>query len=252
MMEAIRNARVGDDVFGEDTSINELEAMAAGMFGMEAALFCPLRHHDQPDRYKMPYPARWWSHLRRKLPCLPVWRRGIAFNSGASVKLLLWRPRQSNRRTGSLQPFSPMIRTAPTPGLFLAGKHQQPRRRQLLWFFWDAKIKKSQVQHGLAFHLDGARLWNALRQRMKRLNNTDGQAFDSISVCLSKSLGCPIGSLLLGKKDFIKKAKKDQESIWRWNAAGWLSCCCRYICVVKIISTGLLLIMRMQKKLQQL
>ena len=72
------------------------------------------------------------------------------------------------------------------------------------------EIKKIQLlckEKGLAFHLDGARLWNALVAK-KETAKQHGEAFDSISICLSKSLGCPVGSVLLGKKDFIKKARR--------------------------------------------
>ncbi len=72
------------------------------------------------------------------------------------------------------------------------------------------EIKKIQTvckEKGLAFHLDGARLWNALVAKNETPKQY-GEAFDSISICLSKSLGCPVGSLLLGKKDFIKKARR--------------------------------------------
>jgi threonine aldolase len=69
------------------------------------------------------------------------------------------------------------------------------------------KIQRLCKEKGLAFHLDGARLWNALVAK-NELPIQYGEAFDSISVCLSKSLGCPVGSLLVGKKELIKKARR--------------------------------------------
>jgi threonine aldolase len=77
-----------------------------------------------------------------------------------------------------------------------------------------AEIKKIQLlckEKGLAFHLDGARLWNALVAKNETALQ-HGESFDSISVCLSKSLGCPVGSLLLGKKEFIKKARRVRKA----------------------------------------
>jgi threonine aldolase len=68
-------------------------------------------------------------------------------------------------------------------------------------------IRKVCTENNLKFHLDGARLFNALVEK-NETSNQYGEVFDSISICLSKSLGCPVGSLLLGKKDLIKKARR--------------------------------------------
>lgn len=206
MMEAIRNARVGDDVFGEDTSINELEAMAAGMFGMEAALFCPsgtmtnqigIKCHTQPGDEVICEES---SHVYQ------YEGGGIAFNSGASVKLLYGdRGRVTAEQVlAAIQPDDPHR----THTRLVSLENTSNRGGGSCYDFSEIlKIKEVCRQHGLAFHLDGARLWNALVAKNETPQQY-GQAFDSISVCLSKSLGCPIGSLLLGKKDFIKKARR--------------------------------------------
>ena len=93
-------------------------------------------------------------------------------------------------------------------------------------------IKKVCDENNLVLHLDGARLFNALVEK-NQTPKEYGQLFDSISICLSKSLGCPVGSLLLGKKDFIKKAQKDKKSVWWWHAAGRVSGCSRHLCFEK-------------------
>lgn len=206
MLAAMMEAKVGDDVFGEDPSINELEQMTAGMFGMEAAIFCPsgtmtnqiaIKCHTQPGDEVICDES---SHVYQ------YEGGGIAFNSGASVKLL-----QGNlgRITASqvmsaIQPDDPH---RPHTSL-VALENTSNRGGGSCYDFEEIKkIKTVCTEKKLAFHLDGARLWNALVAK-KETPVQYGEVFDSISVCLSKSLGCPVGSLLLGKKDIIKKARR--------------------------------------------
>jgi len=206
MLEAMMSAKVGDDVFGEDESINELEQMTAGMFGMEAALFCPsgtmtnqiaIKCHTQPGDEVICDES---SHIYQ------YEGGGIAFNSGASVKLLNGdRGRISATQVQSaIQPNDPH-----RPNSSLVSLENTSNRGGGSCYDFE-EIKKIQnvcKANELAFHLDGARLWNALVAK-KESPLQYGQTFDSISVCLSKSLGCPVGSLLLGKKLFIKKARR--------------------------------------------
>lgn len=206
MLEAMLNAKVGDDVFGEDPSINELENMAADMFGMDAALFCPsgtmtnqiaIKCHTQPGDEVICDES---SHIYQ------YEGGGIAANSGASVKLL-----QGNfgritaeQVKAAIQPDDPHRAHSSLVSL----ENTSNRGGGSCYDFQE--IKKIQTvckENKLAFHLDGARLWNALVAK-KETPKLYGETFDSISICLSKSLGCPVGSLLLGKKDFIKKARR--------------------------------------------
>jgi len=206
MLEAMMKAPVGDDVFGEDPSINELENWVAGMFGMEAALFCPsgtmtnqiaIKCHTQPGDEVI---CDETSHIYQ------YEGGGIAFNSSASVKLLKG---DLGRITAeqvlvSIQPDDPH-----RPHTSLVSLENTSNRGGGSCYDFN-EIKKIQAvcrEKGLAFHLDGARLWNALVAK-KENPRQYGEVFDSISVCLSKSLGCPVGSLLLGRKDFIKKARR--------------------------------------------
>lgn len=206
MLEAMMKARVGDDVFGEDLSINELEAMAAGMFGMEAALFCPsgtmtnqiaIKCHTQPgDEVICDESAHVYQYEGG----------GIAFNSGASVKLLYGdRGRiTAGQVEAAINPDDP--HRAHTSLVCL--ENTSNRGGGSCYDFGEVqRIGALCREKGLAFHLDGARLWNALVAKNETPRQY-GEAFDSISICLSKSLGCPVGSLLLGKKDFIKKARR--------------------------------------------
>lgn len=206
MKEAMLNAKVGDDVFGEDPSINELERLAAEMFGMEASLFCPsgtmtnqiaIKCHTQPgDEVICDENAHVYQYEGG----------GIAFNSGASVKLL---PGDLGRITAdqvaaAINPDDPHRAHSSLVCL----ENTSNRGGGSCYDFEEIKrIYKVCKDNNLKFHLDGARLFNAMVVK-KETPKQYGELFDSISICLSKSLGCPVGSLLLGKKDLIKKARR--------------------------------------------
>jgi len=206
MREAMMKAPVGDDVFGEDPSINALQEMTADLFGMEAALFCPsgtmtnqiaIKCHTQPGDEVICDES---SHIYQ------YEGGGIALNSGASVKLLYGDRGRINARQveEAIQPDD--VHRAHTRMVSL--ENTSNRGGGSCYTFSEIQaIQQVCMRHDLAFHLDGARLWNAIVARKEDPLHY-GKVFDSISVCLSKSLGCPVGSLLLGTKDFIKKAKR--------------------------------------------
>ncbi|MBA2499356.1 MAG: aminotransferase class V-fold PLP-dependent enzyme [Chitinophagaceae bacterium] len=206
MLEAMMQAKVGDDVFGEDPSINELEMLSADMFGMEAALFCPsgtmtnqiaIKCHTQPGDEVICDES---SHIYQ------YEGGGIAFNSGSSVKLLLG---DRGRIT------APMVQQVINPDdvhrarTRLVSLENTSNRGGGSCYEFDEilAIEKVCRENGLIFHLDGARLFNALVAKNQDAKEY-GKTFDSISICLSKSLGCPVGSLLLGTNDMIKKARR--------------------------------------------
>lgn len=210
MMEAMMKAKVGDDVFGEDPSINELENMVATMFGMEAAIFCPsgtmtnqiaIKCHTQPGDEVICDES---SHVYQ------YEGGGIASNSGASVKLLLgdFGRITAEQVKGAIQPDD-----AHRAHTSLVSLENTSNRGGGSCYDFE-EIKKIQAvckENKLALHLDGARLWNALISKNETPKQY-GEAFDSISICLSKSLGCPVGSLLTGKKDFIKRARRVRKA----------------------------------------
>ncbi|HYM94048.1 MAG TPA: GntG family PLP-dependent aldolase [Chitinophagaceae bacterium] len=206
MFEAMMKAKVGDDVFGEDPSVNELENLAATMFDMEAALFCPsgtmtnqiaIKCHTRPgDEVICDETAHVYQYEGG----------GIAFNSGASIKLLSGNLGRitADQVLSAINPDDP--HRAHTSLVCL--ENTSNRGGGSCYDFEEIKrIHKVSKENNLKFHLDGARLFNALLER-KETPKQYGELFDSISICLSKSLGCPVGSLLLGKKDFIKKARR--------------------------------------------
>lgn len=206
MLEVMFQARVGDDVFGEDPSINELEGLAADMFGMEASVFCPsgtmtnqiaIKCHTQPGDEVI---CDGSSHIYQ------YEGGGIAFNSGASVKLL-----QGDRGRITAQQVLENINPDDVHKAHTSLVSLENTSNRGGGSCYDIeeikKIRKVCDENNLKLHLDGARLFNALVE-MKQTPKQYGEIFDSISICLSKSLGCPVGSLLLGKKDFIKKARR--------------------------------------------
>jgi len=206
MLKAMMNAKLGDDVFGEDPSINELEELASEIFGMEAAIFCPsgtmtnqiaIKCHTQPgDEVICDESAHIYQYEGG----------GIASNCGASVKLLMGdRGRISAAQVkASINPDD--NHKAHTSLVCL--ENTSNRGGGSCYDFEEIKrIKKVCLENNLKFHLDGARLYNALVEK-EETPKQYGKVFDSISICLSKSLGCPVGSLLLGTQDLIKKARR--------------------------------------------
>jgi threonine aldolase len=206
MKEAMMNAKLGDDVFGEDPSINELERIASEMFGMEAAIFCPsgtmtnqiaIKCHTQPgDEVICDESAHIYQYEGG----------GIAFNAGASVKLL-----QGDRGRITAAQVKAGINAddhhKASTSLVCLENTSNRGGGSCYDFSTILEIKNVCTEHQLSFHLDGARLWNALVAK-KETAIQYGEAFDSISICLSKSLGCPVGSLLLGETAFIRKARR--------------------------------------------
>lgn len=206
MLEAMYSAEVGDDVFGEDPTVNALEAFAAELFGMEASLFCPsgtmtnqiaIKCHTNPGE----------EVICEKLSHIYIYEAGgIAFNSGCQVKTLDGeRGRISAEQvTEAINPED--IHRAPTSLVSL--ENTANRGGGSCYEFAEIEsIRAVCIDNNIKLHLDGARLFNAVIATGGDLHSY-GRTFDSISICLSKGLGAPVGSLLLGKKDFILKARK--------------------------------------------
>jgi len=206
MLAYMHQAPVGDDVFGEDPSINALEAKSASMFGMEAGLFCPsgtmtnqlaIKTHTQAGDEVI---CEELSHVYQ------YEGGGIASNSGCSVKLL-----QGNRGriTASqiLAAINPEDVHKPISRL-ISLENTCNRGGGACYDFKEfEEIQKVAKTHHLGLHLDGARIFNAIVHK-KEDPKQYGQLFDSISICLSKGLGAPVGSVLLGNTAFVKKARR--------------------------------------------
>lgn len=206
MLDAMVNAKVGDDVFGEDPSINALEAMSASLFGMEAAIFCPsgtmsnqiaIKCHTHPGD----------EVICDKMSHVYLYEGGgIAANSGASVRLL---EGDRGRITAAMvqDAINPEDIHKPISRL-VSLENTANRGGGSCYDFADIQsIKEVCLRNNLSLHMDGARIFNALVAKNETAEQY-GEVFDSISICLSKGLGAPVGSVLIGKKDFIKKARR--------------------------------------------
>ena len=210
MQEAMFSAPVGDDVFGEDPSVNELENLTAEMFGMEAALYCPsgtmtnqiaIKCHTQPGDEVI---CDTTSHIYQ------YEGGGIALNSAASVKLLQGERGRINARQVAESINADDVHKARTSLVSL--ENTSNRGGGSCYELEEIKkIREVCDEHNLKLHLDGARLFNALVAHGESPKDY-GNVFDSISICLSKSLGCPVGSLVIGTKDFIKKGRRIRKA----------------------------------------
>ena len=206
MLAFMQAAPLGDDVFGEDPSINALEAKTAGLFGMETGLFCPsgtmtnqlaIKTHTQAGDEVI---CEELSHIYQ------YEGGGIASNSGASVKLLRG---NRGRITADqvLAAIHPEDVHKPISKL-VSLENTCNRGGGACYDFSEIEaIQKVAKSNGLGLHLDGARIFNAIVHK-KEDPTQYGKVFDSISICLSKGLGAPVGSVLLGSTPFIKKARR--------------------------------------------
>ena len=199
-------AEVGDDVFGEDPTVNRLEALAADMFGMEASLFCPsgtmtnqiaIKCHTRPGDEVI---CDNQSHVY-------IYEGGgIAFNSGCQVRPIEGDRGRINAKQvkDSINPddlHKAITRLVSVENTANRGGGSCYQLTEL------QNIKEVCLENNLLFHLDGARIFNAIVEN-KEDPKDYGLLFDSISVCLSKGLGAPVGSVLLGKREFIGKARR--------------------------------------------
>lgn len=206
MLSAILNAQVGDDVFQEDSTVNKLEGMAAEMFGMEAALYCPtgtmsnqiaIKCHTRPGDEVI---------CEKKAHVYVYEGGGIAFNSSSQVNAIQGERGMINADQVAAAINPDDVHKARTSLVCL--ENTSNRGGGSCYDFKKIQeIKEVCLDHHLALHLDGARLFNALVARGETPGQY-GKVFDSISVCLNKGLGCPIGSILLSNREFIRQARR--------------------------------------------
>lgn len=206
MLEFMMKAEVGDDVFGDDPSVLELENMMANMFGKESALFCPsgtmtnqiaVKTHTQPgDEIICDITSHVYNYEGG----------GIAFNSGCSVRLV-------NGDRGRIKPGQIIENINPDNVHYartslVVAENTSNKGGGSVYNYSDLKeIADICNENHLKFHLDGARLFNALAETGERPEDY-GKIFDSVSICFSKGLGAPVGSVLIGNSDFIYKARR--------------------------------------------
>ena len=207
MLNAMFSAKVGDDVYGEDPTVRHLENKLAAMFGMDLAMFFPsgtmanqtaIKLHTNPgdqvicDKYSHVYNYE---------------GGGGSFNSGVSFKLIDGERgmfdddqllKSINPKEFYHSPLSSLVTIENTTN----------KGGGACWDMQEIKkIKKICKDNHLGLHLDGARIWNALVKKQESPLEYGG-IFDTVSVCLSKGLGCPIGSVLLGNKELMEKSMR--------------------------------------------
>ena len=205
MLRYMFQAEVGDDVYKQDPTVIALENMVAQIFGMEAALFFPsgtmanqtaIKLHTQPGEQLI---ADKYAHVYN------YEGGGASFNSGVSCKLL-----DGNRGMITAEQVAEAINDpefyhSPLTSLVCVENTTNKGGGACYDFEEFRRIRKVCDENNLKFHMDGARIWNALVHK-KENPNEYGKVFDTISVCLSKGLGAPIGSLLISDKATIKRA----------------------------------------------
>ena len=228
MLEAMMTAVIGDDVFDEDPTVKKLEAKIAGLFGKEAAIYCPsgtmtnqiaLRIHTQPQD----------EVICDKRSHIYLYEGGgIASNSLISARLV-------DGDRGRLSPehvleninnpddiHLPLTRLVSLENTMNKGGGAYYTLAQI------KAVSDAARSKNLKMHLDGARIFNALVETGDRPEDV-GELFDTVSVCFSKGLGAPVGSALVGSHEHIKKAKRVRKVFGGgMRQAGFLAAACIY------------------------
>ena len=205
MLQYMFNAKVGDDVYKQDPTVNDLESAVAQLFGMEDALFFPsgtmanqtaIKLHTNPGEQVI---CDKYSHIYH------YEGGGASFNSGVSCCLVDGKRGMITADLVRNAINDPEFYHAPLTSLVSIENTTNKGGGACYDILELKKIKEVCIDNNLKYHLDGARLWNAMVAK-KQHPKQFGELFDTISVCLSKGLGAPIGSILLGSKDDMKRA----------------------------------------------
>ena len=205
MMQAMMTAEVGDDVYKEDPTINALEKKLADMFGMDEALFFPtgsmanqaaIKLHTQPGEQLI---CDKWAHV------FNYEGGGVSFNSGVSCKLVDGDRGMITASQVEENINAPDFYHSPLTTLVCLENTTNKGGGACYELETIQEIRKVCDRHELGLHLDGARLFNAFAEKDYTPKDF-GKVFDTISVCLSKGLGTPMGSVLIGKKSLMKNA----------------------------------------------
>ncbi|NQZ79099.1 MAG: aminotransferase class I/II-fold pyridoxal phosphate-dependent enzyme, partial [Ekhidna sp.] len=227
MLDRMMSAKVGDDVFGDDPSVNKLQEDISEMFGMESALYCPsgtmtnqiaMRIHTQPQDEVI---CHKYSHV-------------YLYEGGGMMANSLISPKLLDGERGHItsdqivQSISPDDIHFPRTKLVVLENTMNKGGGATYDLDEVARIRQVCNENGLKLHLDGARLFNAIVA-----NGEDpkeyGELFDTISICFSKGLGAPVGSALLGSKTAIKQATRVRKVFGgAMRQAGYLAAACSY------------------------
>lgn len=205
MLQAMFNAKVGDDVFKQDPTVNAFEKMVADLFGMEAALFFPSGTMANQTAIKLntnpgdQIICDKWSHIHL------YEAGGASFNSGVNFNLLDGQRGMITAEQVAAGINDPEFYHAPLSKMVSIENTTNKGGGACYDIEELQKIKQVCIDNNLKYHLDGARLWNALVAK-KQHPKQYGVLFDTISVCFSKGLGAPIGSVLVSDAETMHKA----------------------------------------------
>ena len=207
MMKAIVEAKVGDDVYKEDPTVNLLEERLAKMFGKEKALFFPtgsmanqaaIKLHTQPSEQLI---CDKWAHVYN------YEGGGASFNSGVSCRLIDGHRGMITAAQVEEAINPPDFYHSPLTSVVCLENTTNKGGGACYDFEEIKRIRKVCDEHQLGLHLDGARLFNALVAKNESAQQY-GEVFDTISICLSKGLGAPLGSVLIGDEQIMKNAMR--------------------------------------------
>lgn len=227
MLQAMYAAEVGDDVFGEDPTVNTLEEKVAALFNQEAALFCSsgtmanqiaVKAHTQPmDEIILDKTAHIYYYETA----------GFAQHSGVSVKLADgFRGIISAQQV--LENIQPDFDWLPKTSLVCLENTSNKGGGSCYDLQTIREIRAVCQTHNLKLHLDGARIFNAIVAKQYTTQEI-GDLCDSVSVCFSKGLGAPVGSALIGTKQFIRKARRIRKAFGGgMRQAGYLAAACLF------------------------
>ena len=212
MIEAMMTARLGDDVYAEDPSVNDLESRVAAMFGKPKALFFPsgtmanqtaIKLHTQPGEQLI---CDVYSHVYN------YEGGGVSVNSGVSCKLVDGHRGMMTATQVEAAINPPEFYHSPLTSL-VSLENTTNKGGGACWDFQEIlKVRSVCDSYKLGLHLDGARLWNALISKSEKPQQY-GDIFDTISVCFSKGLGAPVGSVLVGNENLMNKALRIRKML---------------------------------------
>ncbi len=227
MLSYMMAADVGDDVFGEDPTVNSLQNRVAEMFSKEAALFCPSGTMTNQIAIKVNTApiddviCDIDSHIYQSET------GGYAYNSGVGISLIQG---QNGKITADqvTAAIKPGFDWQPTSKLVVLENTCNKGGGSFYTLDEIKPISELCRNKGLKLHLDGARLFNALVETGENTKDW-GELFDTISVCMSKGLGAPVGSLLIGNTNTIKLARRFRKVMGGgMRQAGYLAAACNY------------------------
>jgi threonine aldolase len=227
MRDMMSQAIVGDDVFGEDPTVNKLQSKLSNMFNKESALYCPsgtmtnqiaIKVHTQPlDEMICEYTSHVYQYETA----------GYGYNSGIGVNLVHGEYGKLNPEL-ILKAIKPVYDWLPLTKLVVIENSTNKGGGNYYTLEEIKEISQCCKDNGLLLHLDGARLFNVLVETNDKTEDV-GELFDSISICLSKGLGAPVGSVLLGQSDFITQARRFRKVMGGgMRQAGIIASACLY------------------------